>query len=96
MPPSYAGYASQPLGPTHKGYFHSEFGPTSFSSFESMSATLSPSNWGAHAPAMYWRSYSQDSIVATYFGHGDGAARQCPPPLQYKRVLDYFSRYGIR
>ena len=65
----------QPMGLQLPGYFHSEFGPTSFSSFESMSATLSgPQNWGAHAPAMYWRSYSQDNIVATYFGHGDGAA----------------------
>ena len=65
----------QPLGPGLPAHFHSEFGSTSFSSFESMSATLSgPKNWGAHAPAMYWRSYSQDSIVASYFGEGDGAA----------------------
>jgi hypothetical protein len=33
-----------------------------------MSATLSPANWGAHADALYWRSYSQDNIIASYFG----------------------------
>ena len=63
------------LGLRLPGLFKSEFGATSFSSFESMSATLSrPHNWGVHAPVMYWRSYSQDSIVASYFGKGTGAA----------------------
>ena len=75
-----AAAAGQPawpaLGLRLPGLFKSEFGATSFSSFESLSATLSgPRNWGAHAPAMYWRSYSQDSIVASFFGGpGAGAA----------------------
>ena len=74
MPPQFP-LQPEPMGAGFPGHFHSEFGPTSFSSFESMSATLTgPQNWGAHAPAMYWRSYSQDSIVASYFGDGDGAA----------------------
>jgi hypothetical protein len=33
-----------------------------------MSATLSPANWGAHGDALYWRSYSQDNIIVSYFG----------------------------
>jgi beta-mannosidase len=56
-----------PLGPHSPGFFTSEFGCTSFSSFESMAATLQPRDWGAHAPPMYWRSYSQDSIVQSHF-----------------------------
>jgi hypothetical protein len=56
------------FGTTAPGLFTSEFGATSFSSFESMSATLSPSNWGAHGDTMYWRSYSQDNIIVSYFG----------------------------
>lgn len=50
------------------GLFTSEFGVTSFSSFESISATLDPKDWGVHAKPMYWRSYSADSIVDSYFG----------------------------
>ena len=33
-----------------------------------MSATLDSSDWGVHAKPMYWRSYSADDIVETYFG----------------------------
>ena len=56
------------MGPAQPGLFTSEFGVTSFSSFESMSAALGPKDWGVHAPPMYWRSYSADDIVDSYFG----------------------------
>ena len=46
----------------------SEFGVTSFSSFESISATLDPKDWGVHSKPMFWRSYSADNIVNSYFG----------------------------
>lgn len=62
-----------PYGPRAPGVFVSEFGVTSFSSFESMSPTLDPADWGAHAPPLYWRSYSQDSIVGSHFGSGAAA-----------------------
>jgi hypothetical protein len=69
VPPSLPAPGSQgAFGTSAPGLFTSEFGATSFSSFESMSATLSPENWGAHGDALYWRSYSQDNIVASYFG----------------------------
>ena len=35
-----------PIGPGVPGYYVSETGCTSMSSFESMSATLSPEHWG--------------------------------------------------
>lgn len=60
-------------GPRVPGVFVSEFGVTSFSSFESMSPTLDPADWGVHAPPMYWRSYSQDNIVGSHFGVGESA-----------------------
>ena len=43
----------QAMGITAPGLFTSEFGVTSFSSFESISPTLSPKDWGVHAPPMY-------------------------------------------
>ena len=69
MPPALPAPGAQgAFGTRAPGLFTSEFGATSFSSFESMSATLSPANWGAHGDALYWRSYSQDNIVVSYFG----------------------------
>jgi len=69
VPPSLPAPGAQgAFGTGAPGLFTSEFGATSFSSFESMSATLSPENWGAHGDALYWRSYSQDNIIASYFG----------------------------
>jgi beta-mannosidase len=56
------------MGTAQPGLFKSEFGVTAFSSFESISATLDPKDWGVHSKPMYWRSYSQDDIVDSYFG----------------------------
>ena len=39
---------SHEIGPSYPNHFISEFGISSFSSFESMSSTLSPENWGIH------------------------------------------------
>ena len=69
IPPFLPTPGSQGLfGISSPGLFTSEFGATSSSSFESMSATLSPTNWGIHGEALYWRSYSQDNIIESYFG----------------------------
>lgn len=59
---------STPLGVAHPGWFASEFGISVYSSFESMSATLSPQYWTAHNDAMYQRNYAADSLIYTYFG----------------------------
>ena len=56
------------FGTSAPGLFTSEFGATCFSSFESMSPTLSPENWGVHGDAFFWRSYSQDNIIVSFFG----------------------------
>ena len=57
------------MGIAYPGVFVSEFGTTSFSSFESLSPTLDPStSWGIHAPDLFWRSFSQDNVILTYFG----------------------------
>lgn len=40
--------AAIPIGPMYQNQFSSEFGSSVMSSFESMSATLSPRNWNIH------------------------------------------------
>ena len=49
------------------GYFVSESGATTMSSFESMSATLSESNWGLHSEPMHERNYACDRWIYSYF-----------------------------
>ena len=68
LPPKLPSLPGPPTGTSLPGRFISEFGVTSFSSFESMGPTLSSDHWGAHALPMYWRSWSQDNIVVSYFG----------------------------
>ena len=50
MPPAMVGEAV--TGPQCPGTFTSEFGAVAISSFESLSPTLSPPNWGLHNAAM--------------------------------------------
>jgi len=47
---------STAYGPGQHGTFASEFGCSVFSSFESMSPTLAPADWSAHAPPMVQRN----------------------------------------
>jgi len=57
-----------PVGPTVGGYFKSETGCSVMSSFESMSATLSPAHWSLHSDPMHECNYPCDPIIYSYFG----------------------------
>ena len=54
-------------GPAIPGYFVSETGVTGFSSFESMSATLSKENYGVHTKPFHQRNYPCDNWIYSYF-----------------------------
>ena len=56
-----------PVGATQPGYFRTETGCSVLSSFESMSATLSTSNWGLHSAPFHERNYPCDPIILSYF-----------------------------
>jgi hypothetical protein len=60
MPPIYAGGNGCP------GTYASEFGSVSSSSFESMSATLDSSHWGANSPPMSEHNYALDNLITSY------------------------------
>jgi hypothetical protein len=51
-----------------KGTVFSEYGFTVMSSFESMSATLSPENWGIQQPVWAQRNYPCDNFIHAFFG----------------------------
>ena len=68
VPPALPTPPGPPMGVAFPGFFVSEFGTTAFSSFESMAPTLDPASWGIHGPDMFWRSFSQDNIIVSYFG----------------------------
>ena len=55
------------LGAACPGTFASEFGASAWSSFESVSPTLEPAHWSAHADVMYERNYALDNFVTVYF-----------------------------
>ena len=57
-----------PIGATQPGYFRTETGCSVLSSFESMSPTLSESNWGIHSAPFHERNYPCDPIILSYFG----------------------------
>lgn len=57
-----------PTGPAVGGYFRSETGCSVMSSFESMSGTLTPNNYGLHTPPFHQRNYPCDNIIESYFG----------------------------
>eukprot|EP00051_Salpingoeca_urceolata_P023405 m.396250 g.396250 ORF g.396250 m.396250 type:complete len:1245 (+) comp20102_c1_seq16:524-4258(+) len=83
--PRFATGAAQP------GFFKSETGCSVMSSFESMSATLSPEHWSLHASPMHERNYPADPIVWSYFGKGIRLNATGAAP--FKRQL-YFSMLG--
>jgi beta-galactosidase/beta-glucuronidase len=55
------------LGSQCPGTFASEFGASAWSSFESVSPTLSPDHWNLHAAPMYERNYAADNEIVAYF-----------------------------
>jgi len=55
------------LGSQCPGTFASEFGASAWSSFESVSPTLSPDHWNLHALPMYERNYAADNEIVAYF-----------------------------
>ena len=59
---------SGPIGLGLKGTAFSEYGSTTMSSFESMSATLSPENWGINQPVWAQRNYPCDNFIHAFFG----------------------------
>ena len=56
------------VSPGQPGYFKSETGCTSLSSYESMSATLTPAEWGINTRPFRERNYAQNSLIWSYFG----------------------------
>ena len=63
------------VSPSQPGYFKSETGCTSMSSFESMSATLKPSEYGVNTEPFRERNYAANSLILSYFGaHRDMGA----------------------
>ena len=62
------------VSPGQPGYFKSETGCTSMSSFESMSATLKPEEYGVNTPPFRERNYAANSLVLSYFGKRDMGA----------------------
>lgn len=56
------------MGLSCPGTYASEFGGSSMSSFESMSPTLAPQDWGLHTPPMRQRNYASDNFIVAYFG----------------------------
>lgn len=59
---------SGPIGVDLKGTVFSEYGFTVMSSFESMSATLSPEHWGISQPVWSERNYPCDNFIHAFFG----------------------------
>jgi hypothetical protein len=57
------------------GYFKSETGCTSLSSYESMAATLTPTEYGVNTEPFRERNYASNSLILSYFGaHRDMSA----------------------
>eukprot|EP01050_Picozoa_sp_SAG11_P009517 SAG11_NODE_900_length_6632_cov_2.693403_5_plen_158_part_00 len=56
------------VAPGQPGYFKSETGVISLSSFESMSATLQPSEYGVNSAPFRKRNYAANSLIWSYFG----------------------------
>jgi beta-mannosidase len=50
------------------GYFKSETGCTSLSSYESMAATLKPTEYGVNTEPFRERNYAANSLILSYFG----------------------------
>jgi len=75
-PDTHAPGPPPPHGPGPQGLRVRVRPATSFSSSSPMSPTLDPADWGAHAPPLYWRSYSQDSIVGVALRQRRGCVRE--------------------
>ena len=59
------------VGPAEPGYAKTETGCSSLSSFESMSATLKPTEYGLHTDPFHERNYPGDPLILSYFGLKD-------------------------
>ena len=55
------------MGTDCQGTYASEFGASAWSSFESVSPTLAPANWGLHTDPMKERNYCADNFLTVYF-----------------------------
>ena len=63
--------AGHAVGPSEPGYAKTETGCSSLSSFESMAATLKPSEYGIHTDPFHERNYPGDPLIVSYFGLND-------------------------
>ena len=71
------------VGAAHPGEFASEFGVAGgMSSFEAVSATLSPAHWGLHANHNIWaqRDFPCDNLIASFWGVPAVLALDTDPP----------------
>ena len=59
------------VGPAEPGFMKTETGCSSLSSFESMSATLKPSEYGIHTDPFHERNYPGDPLIVSYFDMKD-------------------------
>lgn len=57
-----------PTGPSVQGWFKSEFGCSAWSSFESVSPLIPPSEWGLHSNIMFEHNWPADNIIQSYWG----------------------------
>eukprot|EP00937_MAST-01D_sp_MAST-1D-sp2_P002784 g2784.t1 len=69
-------------GPSQRGHFTSEFGCTGLSSWESMSASLPPSEWSVGSSAMKRRNHPPASQIERYFGVGHNLTATGRAPFQ--------------
>lgn len=67
--PSCARYAVPALtGAGNEGWYRSEFGAAAWSSFESMSGNMPPSQWSMQSPAAANRNWNVSNVIGTFFG----------------------------
>ena len=69
------------------GYMRTETGYGSMSSFESMSATLPPEQWGVEAESMHERNYPCHTHIRSYFGPNISLSGVGTAPFQKQLYL---------
>ena len=74
-------------GPGEEGWYRSEFGCVSWSSFESMSAQMSPDQWGMQTPVGSQRNWSPENIINVFFGPAAAAGMAKSGEAAFKRQL---------
>lgn len=76
------------VGPTMPGYMKTETGCSVLQSFESLSATLQPSEYGIHTDPFHERNYPGDPLILSYFGKARDLDRVGPDVLKEECYLN--------